>query len=76
MNANRLALGIELENLNDGKQGYTDAQYESSARQVLEWWSRFGYLPIVRHSDIDARKTDPKGFGWDAFAYRLLAHRV
>jgi N-acetyl-anhydromuramyl-L-alanine amidase AmpD len=64
INANAVALGVELENLNDGAQAYTAEQYDQVARLVRFWRSQHGYLPVVSHALLDARKTDPAGFNW------------
>src|SRR3569832_590174 len=61
-NLNNLALGIELENLNNGKQDYTAEQMDKTTRQILEWYGAYGYLPILSHASVDNRKTDPAGF--------------
>ncbi len=65
VNANSVCLGIELENLNDGRQDFPMAQMESAVRQVLSWWSEHSYLPILSHASLDTRKRDPVGFDWE-----------
>lgn len=65
---NRMSLGIELENTNDGTQLYPRWQLQSAAWQVAEWWSLYGPLPIVPHSLIDTKgKSDPYKFPWSTF---------
>lgn len=66
-NANYTSLGIELENTNDGTQEYTSSQLASAAGQVVEWIGQFGYIPVVSHADLDARKHDPFRFPWEQF---------
>lgn len=66
-NLNNLALGVELENLNDGKQDYTAQQMDALTRQVCEWFGKYGYLPILSHAAVDSRKSDPAGFNWTSF---------
>jgi N-acetyl-anhydromuramyl-L-alanine amidase AmpD len=63
-NVNNIALGLELENANDGTQAYTTQQYEQAARCIGRWYSKFGYLPLLSHAALDSRKTDPAGFEW------------
>lgn len=71
INANYTSLGIELENLNDGKQDYSPKQLTALLGQVLEWYGAYGYLPMVSHSDLDPRKSDPRNFPWEAFMGEL-----
>lgn len=73
--ANYTSLGIELENDNTSKEGYTAAQVASAVLQVVEWFGKFGYLPVVSHADLDSRKSDPHGFDWQGF-YLLVARSV
>lgn len=62
INPNLCTLGVELENLQDGKDPYTDSQLLS-----LGWWINdarrlHGALRIIRHADIDpTRRKDPVG---------------
>jgi N-acetyl-anhydromuramyl-L-alanine amidase AmpD len=70
-NFNYDSLNIELENLGTGRDPYPMAQMVSAARQVLEWWGKFGYLAVVGHGWVDARKNDPLGFDWPLL-YRLI----
>lgn len=72
-NVNTRSLGIELENRNDGIQQYTAEQYVACADQCVEWWGRFGYLPIVGHGWIDPRKDDPRAFDWQTFMGLVVA---
>lgn len=57
---NRATLGVELENLQDGRDPYTDPQLAA-----LGWWiaqkrARYGALPPLRHADLDpTRRRDP-----------------
>ncbi len=70
-NFNLISLHIELENRGDGRDPYPDAQLAMAASQVVEWWGKFGFLALVGHGWVDARKNDPKGFDWDDFYQRL-----
>lgn len=70
---NNWSLGIELENLNDGRDTYPAAQIESCALQVREWWGAYGALAITSHAGIQSNKHDPAGFPWPEFYRRLFA---
>lgn len=59
-NPNLITLNIEIENLGDGKDPYTDDQYWSVGWQVAQWWNRYNPLPVLTHALIDTNgKTDP-----------------
>jgi N-acetyl-anhydromuramyl-L-alanine amidase AmpD len=79
-NLNPIALGIEFENLNDGKDPYPMLQLDAGAAQVVEWWGQYGFLPMLPHSMVDApetsggTKTDPRGFPWQLFNERIWVH--
>ncbi len=75
VNLNAVSLGIEIENLNDGRDPYTDAQYRAVALQIVEWWGKYGFLPVIAHRDTDTRKVDPRGFDWHKL-HALLAELV
>jgi N-acetyl-anhydromuramyl-L-alanine amidase AmpD len=72
-------LGIELENSNGMKgrayQSYPEAQLLACARQVVEWWGAYGWLPLLYHRQVDTRKSDPVGFPEDTFQ-RILTNVV
>lgn len=72
---NQWSLGIEMENDNTGHDPYPLAQITACVNQVAEWYGSYGTLPIVAHSWIDRRKSDPAGFDWPLF-YRLLFKRL
>jgi N-acetylmuramoyl-L-alanine amidase len=75
-NANQISLNIELENLGNGKDPYTDAQYHACAWQVAAWWQRHGALPVLTHALIDAYgKNDPRGFDLLDLLWRALLWR-
>lgn len=65
---NSYALGLSLANKNDGKEPYTDAQYESAAMVILGWKSLHPAITndrITTHAAVAVpagRKTDPLGF--------------
>lgn len=72
INANRLALGIELENKGDGRDNYPWVQVLAAAEQCAEWWGKYGYLPILAHGWIDGPKIDPANFNWELFMGMLM----
>ncbi|MEB3322786.1 MAG: peptidoglycan recognition family protein [Synechococcaceae cyanobacterium] len=82
---NNVALHVSLETPADGRgdapahSGYTTAQYESLAGQILLWQARHG-IPMSRlttHAAVDRSHSryDPRSFRWDRFdaAYRRAA---
>lgn len=69
---NDQALGIEFENWNDGRDPFPRLQVDAGAAQVVEWWGKHGYLPILSHAQVDTQgKSDPKGFPWVLFYQRI-----
>jgi hypothetical protein len=80
VNPNVCTLGFELENLQDGKDPYTDQQLLAMGWLINEWRRLHGALPILRHADIDPkRRSDPVGLSvaqiesWVTKAKNLLA---
>jgi N-acetyl-anhydromuramyl-L-alanine amidase AmpD len=72
---NEWAIGIEL--VSDAAyraagEPYTDAQYTALAALIRDLFARRGVLPIVGHGQVQADRSDPVAFDWDAF-HRLLA---
>jgi hypothetical protein len=69
-NCNRFSLGVELENMNDGEDKYTQNQLDA-ALWLVQTKVRQYRIPqsrLVRHADISpGRKTDPRGFPWESF---------
>ena len=74
---NNIALHISLVTPPDGRgdahghSGYTNAQYQTLAEQVLLWQARFG-IPITRlttHAAVDRSRSryDPRSFRWERF---------
>lgn len=67
-NVNNFSIGIELVNLNDGKDPYPPAQIQVLRFLILALKRRFPTLHyIVSHEYIaipHGRKSDPKGFPW------------
>lgn len=57
---NRATLGIELENLQDGRDPYTDYQLAALGWQIADWRRQHGPLPLLRHAELDpTRRRDP-----------------
>lgn len=74
---NNVVLHISLETPADGRgdvashSGYTTAQYDTLAKQVLLWQAKYG-IPMFRvttHANVDRSHTryDPRTFRWDTF---------
>ena len=76
-NVNDYSVGIEMVNLNDGVDPYTNAQYLAVA-QIIRRLRTVCDIPdnhIVAHAQIalpPGRKTDPKNFDWHRL--RRLLH--
>ena len=76
---NDFSVGIEIVNLNDGKDPFTDAQYEAVANIIRHLREEY-HLPdsrIVSHEFIarpQGRKSDPKGFDFQRLL-RMLRER-
>jgi hypothetical protein len=73
---NAVSVGIELENLNTGRDPYPEAQY-TAAVELTRYLVRRYNVPrgqLVRHLDISpGRKTDPAGFPWARFVADVFA---
>lgn len=73
---NPVSIGIELENLNTGRDPYPPAQYSATLELVRYLVSKYN-IPrsqLVRHLDIaPKRKTDPAGFPWERFVAEVYA---
>jgi len=76
VNVNSRALGLEIENLNNGTEPYPEVQLESLAYQLARWTVTHGYLRWYRHSDIDGRKSDPVGLDLATVYRRTARHMV
>jgi N-acetyl-anhydromuramyl-L-alanine amidase AmpD len=75
-NLNSFSLGIELENLNSGRDPYPAAQIAATVALTRDLARRYDVPPnqLVRHLDISpGRKTDPAGFPWEAFVAQVYA---
>ncbi len=75
-NLNPVSIGIELENLNTGRDPYPAAQVAAVVALSRELVRRYN-LPrtqVVRHLDISpGRKSDPAGFAWPTFLTQVYA---
>ncbi|HWQ14690.1 MAG TPA: N-acetylmuramoyl-L-alanine amidase [Roseiflexaceae bacterium] len=73
---NPISVGIELENLNTGRDPYPEAQYQAALWLTRHLVTKYN-IPrsqVVRHLDISpGRKTDPRGFPWERFMAELFA---
>jgi N-acetyl-anhydromuramyl-L-alanine amidase AmpD len=64
---NDYSIGIEMTNMNDGKDPYPEAQYKAVAEIIRRCRQHYD-IPnnrIVSHAEValpPGRKTDPKGF--------------
>jgi hypothetical protein len=69
---NRFSLGVEMENLNNGKDPYPQAQVDAVVSLVRNKVQQYK-IPrsrLVRHAEIalpPGRKSDPRGFAWERF---------
>lgn len=62
---NAVTLGVEIENLNTGRQPYPQAQLASLGWLLAEWTRRHPHARLVFHREIDTRgKVDPAGLLW------------
>ena len=69
---NHYSIGIELVNLDDGKDGYPEAQIQALCGIIAEMKRRFPIKQIVSHEFIaipPGRKMDPAGFPWKRLSY-------
>ncbi len=73
---NTYSLGIELENLNNGRDPYPAAQYAAALWLCRSLVTRYD-IPrnqLVRHLDIaPGRKSDPAGFPWQRFVNEVYS---
>ena len=73
---NSFSIGVELENLNDGRDPYPEAQ-QSAALWLVRMKVQQYNIPrarLVRHSQIalpPGRKNDPRGFPWETFVKQV-----
>lgn len=74
---NEMSLGIELENVNDGRDIYPPEQIDALRQLIQAKAAQYRIAPdmIVRHLDVavpKGRKTDPAGFPWVEFIGSLF----
>jgi N-acetylmuramoyl-L-alanine amidase len=68
-NANHFSVGIELVNLNDGKDPYPQAQLDALHAIIVVLKRRFPIKQLTSHEFVAkpvGRKNDPKNFPWDS----------
>lgn len=69
-NLNRVSLGVEMENRNNGDDKYPQSQLDAVLWLVRTKVRQYN-IPrsrLVRHADVaPGRKTDPRGFPWESF---------
>jgi N-acetyl-anhydromuramyl-L-alanine amidase AmpD len=71
-NPNDYSIGIELVNLNDGKDPYPDMQITALCGLISSMCRRFPIKQIVSHEYIaqpPGRKSDPMNFPWPRLQY-------
>lgn len=78
-NLNNFSIGIELVNLNDGKDPYPAAQIQALKDLILALTRRFPTLHYITSHEFIAqphgRKSDPLGFPWqtlDGLGFELV----
>lgn len=72
---NRISLGVEVANCNDGREAYTEAQYRTLARLVAHYCRQGLALEnVCGHEQIAPhRKSDPgPAFAWDRLRFDVL----
>jgi hypothetical protein len=75
---NRFSIGVELENLNDGRDVYPQAQQDAVLWLVRNKVHHYT-IPrsrLVRHAEVAlpaGRKNDPRGFPWESFVNQVYA---
>lgn len=71
-NVNDYSIGIEMVNLDNGKDPYPEAQIQAVCGLIAELRRRFPIKQLVSHEFIaqpPGRKNDPAGFPWDRVRY-------
>ena len=64
-NPNQVSLGVELENVNSGRDPYPDAQLAALGWLLTDWSQRHPLARLVLHREIDTQgKSDPAGLTW------------
>jgi N-acetyl-anhydromuramyl-L-alanine amidase AmpD len=78
-NLNNTSIGIELVNLNDGKQDYPEPQLMALCGIIAQMKRRFPIRQITSHEYIaepQGRKSDPRNFPWERLEYLGLPIHV
>lgn len=71
-NLNHFSVGIELVNLNDGKDPYPEAQLMALCGIIAQMKRRFPIKQICSHEFVaqpPGRKSDPANFPWERLRY-------
>jgi N-acetylmuramoyl-L-alanine amidase len=75
---NRYSIGIEIENRNDGRDPYPQAQQDAVLWLVRNKVQQYK-IPrsrLVRHAQValpPGRKSDPRGYPWESFVNQVYA---
>jgi N-acetylmuramoyl-L-alanine amidase len=76
---NRFSIGVELENLNNGKDVYPQAQVDAAIWLVRNKVQQYK-IPrsrLVKHAQVaqpPGRKSDPRGFAWESFVAQVYTN--
>lgn len=76
ININRLSLGFEIVNRQDGEDSFSEWQIEAAANIVRYAWAKYPKLShVASHARLDPqRRTDPgANFPWTEFKAKLFA---
>lgn len=72
---NECCLGIEIENMGNGRDPYPQVQLSAVGWQICQWWNAYGDLPVITHELIDTTgKVDPYGVSILDIVRYALAH--
>ncbi len=74
-NLNRVSLGVEIVNRQDGEDAFSDWQLRATAEIIRYAWAKYPNLThVVSHARLDPdRRTDPgANFPWTAFQQIVL----
>lgn len=77
-NVNDFSIGLSFANRNDGKEPYSDAQYQAAAMLIGAWMDRYPAITLDRITTHKAiarpvgRKTDPLGFDVDRLTQMIV----
>lgn len=70
INVNQVSLGVEIENLQNGNDPYSEDQLLAFGWVCWNWRNLWGPIPVLRHGDIDpTRRSDPIGLSVESIEY-------